>query len=56
LTLKKAGRKLSAKITEEEQTLMNPENKFLSLTAKNPTSNPSEFRSEVATQVRSGEP
>jgi hypothetical protein len=56
LTLKKAGRKLSAKITEGEQTLMNLENKFLSLTAKKPTSNPSEFWSEVATRVRSGEP
>jgi hypothetical protein len=35
---------------------MNPENKFLSLTAKKPTSNPSEFWSGVASQIRAAEP
>lgn len=35
---------------------MNPQNKFLSLTAKKPTSDPSEFWNEIASQIRTSAP
>src|SRR3984893_8780967 len=35
---------------------MNPQNKFLSLTAKKPTSDPSEFGRDVASRIRPSEP
>jgi Cyclic nucleotide-binding domain len=35
---------------------MNPQNKFLSLTAKKPTSDPSEFWQEVASRIAASEP